>query len=167
MNNVVFKRDHTYHIVVDGYNGARGRFQLDVRELPQFVNSFSAAGADGASPIPMDTYVPADTYTKADTQGSDAQGSGVALSAAGMLPIASLAGNKAPESDSYVTGGFRSQQDILRSGREHVSAVTRFFSTLESSQKEKEAARQDSFSLTTTRNVLDLLALLAAVILYF
>ncbi|QDZ21600.1 peptidase S1 domain-containing protein [Chloropicon primus] len=167
LNNVVFKRDHTYHIVVDGYNGARGRFQLDVRELPQFVNSFSAAGADGASPIPMDTYVPADTYTKADTQGSDAQGSGVALSAAGMLPIASLAGNKAPESDSYVTGGFRSQQDILRSGREHVSAVTRFFSTLESSQKEKEAARQDSFSLTTTRNVLDLLALLAAVILYF
>ena len=69
LRNVPFKEGQTYHIVVDGYNGAMGRFQLRVRESgDQWVTSFGGqerepmvSAFDGAE-VPRDTFVPRDTY---------------------------------------------------------------------------------------------------------
>lgn len=69
LRNVPFKEGQTYHIVVDGYNGAMGRFQLRVRESgDQWVTSFGGqerdpkvSAFDGAG-APRDTFVPRDTY---------------------------------------------------------------------------------------------------------
>ena len=63
----------TYHIVIDGYNGAKGKFEFEMRKTPQYVSSFSEqedtqTASNNSPDIPQDTFtvpsnIPQDTFT--------------------------------------------------------------------------------------------------------
>ena len=143
----------TYHVVVDGYNGAGGMFQLEMREAePRRVSAF-----DGRRPqVPRDTYVVRDTFGKAEA-ASGQQVIGSAGSRGGLDSISSLRSTKGPESAdtraavvTALSGAVvamprptgsesrPSQDSYSRSDRTN-EALSRFFSVLESGERDPSA----------------------------
>jgi hypothetical protein len=145
--NLLFEKGKTYHIIVDGYNGAKGRFQLEMNEIrDQYVDSFEgpdqyydtavpldtfslappldtfSSGGSGGAAVPLDTFsIPRDTYT----------------SAAGLAPIAKLKSDKEPEKMYSSDGDAASANAALPSGVPLRSILT-FYNVLESTKTETE-----------------------------
>jgi len=170
LRNVPFKEGQTYHIVVDGYNGAMGRFQLRVRESgDQWVTSFGGqerdpkvSAFDGAG-APRDTFVPRDTYVPQDTYRSEAgdgipgdtfayegkaKGQDQNATLTPLSEISEIQSTKAPE-EEYEGTALEASLSVLEEERDHrtqTQVVDRLFQVMDSRRSERQVSPSPSSS---------------------
>ena len=161
LTTLLFQSEKTYHIVVDGYNGAMGRFQLQVDEVLQYVNSFEGGDipSDTYSHLPMDTYM--DTYKSDISSSSQPSADKTYGMVVGLAPIASLQTMKEPEDKSSESFSMLSRSSEARDDDSQVQSLRTFFNVLESSNTADSKSKAESSSFSShTKSVVGLTALL-------